>query len=277
MEDIESIEIQAESGGDQPVLVFGVPLRFQNPKLILRELSRFVAVSAAALTMLSSLLAYMANNMVTMNTALVLCSFLIFVQHVLVYANLISNGWGTQKGKFWCEVKIMIARGFNSIRTSLRLLITPLLFTVMSVELGIKDPVTVLFLVMLVIISEIYASTSENQNQYNLPTKDKFVDSENQLLLEDLHVFQKGNVLEKTAWAPLIMYAVIQFVVSMALISSARNSIRLVPSIILFYNGLQMIMAGLHLFGSWSFVQLEIYRSLAELCLIILSTVAMNM
>ena len=277
MEDIESVEIKAESI-DQPILIFGIPLRFQNPKLTLREFSRFVACIAVALTMLSSLLAYMANNMVTMNAAsLVLCSFLIFVQHVLVYANLISNGWGTQKGKFWCEVKIMIARGFNSIRTSLRLLITPLLFTVMSVELGIKDPVTVLFLVMLVIISEIYASTSENQNQYNLPTKDKFVDSENQLLLEDLHVFQKGNVLEKTAWAPLIMYAVIQFVVSMALISSARNSIRLVPSIILFYNGLQMIMAGLHLFGSWSFVQLEIYRSLAELCLIILSTVAMNM
>ena len=277
MEDIESIEIQAESGGDQPILVFGVPVRFSNPKLILRELSRFVAVSAAALTMLSCLLAWATNNMVTMNTALVLCSFLIFVQHVLVYANLISNGWGTQKGKFWCEVKIMIARGFNSIRTSLRLLITPLLFTVMSVELGIKDPVTILFLVLLIINSEIYASTSENQNQYNLPTNDKFVDSENQLLLEDLHVFQKGNILEKTTWGPLIMYAVIQCVVSMALFSSARNSIRLVPSIILFYNGLQMIMAGLHLFGSWSFVQLEIYRSLAELCLIILSIGAINM
>ena len=147
MEDIESEEIKAESI-DQPILIFGVPLRFQNPKLILREFSRFVACIAVALTIISCLLSYMTRRAVYIDVqiGITLISFLIFIQHVLVYANLIGNGWGTPKGKFWCEVKIMIARGFNTIRTSLRLFITPLLFIVMSVEVGIKDPITILFL-----------------------------------------------------------------------------------------------------------------------------------
>jgi len=204
-----------------------------------------------------------------------LISFLIFIQHVLVYANLIGNGWGTPKGKFWCEVKIMIARGFNTIRTSLRLLITPWLFIVMSVEVGITDPITILFLVMLAIISEINAGTSENQNQYDMQTNEKFVDSANQLLLEELNMYQKEHALQKVTWVPLIIYVIIQNILLAALILGG-DSIGFIPFIVLFHSVLQQLMSFLHLFGSWSFVQLEIFRSFVDLGLILLLVIASN-
>ena len=277
MENIESVEIKAESIEKQPILIFGVPLRFQNPKLTLRELSRFVACIAAALTIISCLLSYMTrrDGYVDVQIGLTLISFLIFIQHVLVYANLIGNGWGTPKGKFWCEVKIMIARGFNTIRTSLRLFITPLLFIVMSVEVGIKDPITILFLVMLAVISEINAGTSENQNQYNMQTNEKFVDSANQLLLEELHAFQKEHLLQKITWGPLIIAGIIQNVLLAALIIGG-DSIRPVPFVVLFHSVLQQLMSFLHLFGVWSFVKLEIFRSFVDLGLILLLVIASN-
>jgi len=37
MEATKSVEIEADSVGDQPILILGVPLRFQNPTLTLRE------------------------------------------------------------------------------------------------------------------------------------------------------------------------------------------------------------------------------------------------
>jgi hypothetical protein len=276
MEDIESEEIKAESI-DQPILIFGIPLRFQNPKLILREFSRFVACIAVALTIISCLLSYMTrrDGYVDVQIGITLISFLIFIQHVLVYTNLISNGWGTPKGKFWCEVKIMIARGFNTIRTSLRLLITPILFIVMSVEVGITDPITILFLVMLAIISEINAGTSENQNQYDMQTNEKFVDSANQLLLEELNMYQKEHALQKVTWVPLIIAVVIQNILLVALILGG-DSIGFIPFIVLIHCVLQQLMSFLHLFGSWSFVQLEIFRSFVDLGLILLLVIASN-
>ena len=276
MEDIESEEIKAESI-DQPILIFGVPLRFQNPKLILREFSRFVACIAVALTIISCLLSYMTRRAVYIDVqiGITLISFLIFIQHVLVYTNLISNGWGTPKGKFWCEVKIMIARGFDTIRTSLRLLITPWLFIVMSVEVGITDPITILFLVMLAIISEINAGTSENQNQYDMQTNEKFVDSANQLLLEELNMYQKEHALQKVTWVALIIYVIIQNVLLAALILGG-DSIGFIPFIVIFHTVLQQLMSFLHLFGVLSFVQLEIFRSFVDLGLILLLVIASN-
>jgi len=277
MEDIESVEIKAESIDQQPILIFGIPLRFQNPKLTLREFSRFVACIAVALTIISCLLSYMTrrDSYVDVQIGLTLISFLIFIQHVLVYTNLISNGWGEQKGKFWCDIKIMVARGFDTIRTSLRLLITPILFIVMSVELGITDPITILFLVMLAIISEINAGTSENQNQYDMQTNEKFVDSANQLLLEELNMYQKEHALQKVTWVPLIIYVIIQNILLAALILGG-DSIGFIPFIVIFHTVLQQLMSFLHLFGVLSFVQLVIVRSFVDLGLILLLVIASN-
>ena len=277
MENIESVEIKAESIDQQPILIFGIPLRFQNPKLTLREFSRFVACIAVALTIISCLLSYMTrrDGYVDVQIGLTLISFLIFIQHVLVYTNLISNGWGEQKGKFWCDIKIMVARGFDTIRTSLRLLITPILFIVMSVELGITDPITILFLVMLAIISEINAGTSENQNQYDMQTNEKFVDSANQLLLEELNMYQKEHALQKVTWVPLIIAVVIQNILLVALILGG-DSIGFIPFIVIFHTVLQQLMSFLHLFGVWSFVKLEIFRSFVDLGLVFILIIASN-
>ena len=59
MENIESEETVVDQ---TPILIFSVPLRFQNPKLTQREFSRFVGISAAALTTLSCLLSYMTRR-----------------------------------------------------------------------------------------------------------------------------------------------------------------------------------------------------------------------
>ena len=274
MADIESEETVVDQ---TPILIFSVPLRFQNPKLTQREFSRFVGISAAALTTLSCLLSYMTrrDGYVDVQIGLTLISFLIFIQHVLVYTNLISNGWGTPKGKFWCDIKIMVARGFNTIRTSLRLLITPILFIVMSVEMGITDPITILFLVMLAIISEINAGTSENQNQYDMQTNEKFVDSANQLLLEELNMYQKEHALQKVTWVPLIIAVVIQNILLVALILGG-DSIGFIPFIVIFHTVLQQLMSFLHLFGVWSFVKLEIFRSFVDLGLVFILIIASN-
>ena len=274
MADIESEETVYDQN---PILIFGVlPLRFQNPKLTLRESTRVTMLIAAALTIISCLLAYMTRRDVYVDvlaSQIILISFLIFIQHGLVYTNLISNGWGEQKGKFWCDIKIMVARGFNTIRTSLRIFITPLLFMVMSVEVGIKDPITILFLVMLAIISEINAGMSENQNQYHMQTNEKFVDSENQLLLEELNMYQKEHTLQKITWGPLIIYGTILNILLIALIIGG-DSIGPIPFIVLFHSVLQQLMSFLHLFGVWSFVKLEIFRSFVDLGLMLLLIIA---
>ena len=277
MEELESVETADDSVVNQPIFLYNVPLRFQNPQLILREFSQFVSVVAAVFTILGLFLGYISNHLVGINASslLIFSYILIFIQHSLVYTNLLSNGWGTSQGKFWCEVKIMIARGFNTIRTSIRLLITPLLFTVMSVKLGIKDPLTILFLVMLSIISEINAGTSENLNQYDMQSNEKFIDSNHCLLLEYLNMYQKANNLKKIIWGPFCMSIIIQFVLLTALIICG-SSIGSIPFIVILYCVSQHILSGLHLLNVLTYVKLEIFRSLSELFFIIVSIVADN-
>ena len=144
---------------------------------------------------------------------------------------------------------------------------------VMSVEVGIKDPITILFLVMLAIISEINAGMSENQNQYHMQTNEKFVDSENQLLLEELNMYQKEHTLQKITWGPLIIYGTILNILLIALIIGG-DSIGPIPFIVLFHSVLQQLMSFLHLFGVWSFVKLEIFRSFVDLGLMLLLIIA---
>jgi hypothetical protein len=260
MEELESVETADDSVVNQPIFLYNVPLRFQNPQLILREFSQFVAVVAAVFTILGLFLGYISNHLVGINASslLIFSYILIFIQHSLVYTNLLSNGWGTPKGKFWCEVKIMIARGFNTIRTSIRLLITPLLFTVMSV-----------------IISEINAGTSENLNQYDMQSNEKCIDSNQCLLLEYLNMYQKANNLKKIIWGPFCMSIIIQFVLLTALIICG-SSIGSIPFIVIIYCVSQHILSGLHLLNVLTYVKLEIFRSLSELFFIIVSIVADN-
>ena len=278
MEELESVETADDSVVNQPIFIYNVPLRFQNPQLILREFSQFVAVVAAVFTILGLFLGYISNHLVGINASslLIFSYLLIFIQHSLVYTNLLSNGWGTSQGKFWCEVKIMIARGFNTIRTSIRLLITPLLFTVMSVKLGIKDPLTILFLVMLSIISEINAGTSENLNQYDMQSNEKFIDSNQCLLLEYLNMYQKTNNLKKILWTPFCMSIIIQFVLLTALIICGSSRIGSIPFIVILYGVSQHILSCLHLLNVLTYVKLEIFRSFSELLFIIVSIVAAN-
>jgi|TARA_B110000208_G_C11661384_1_gene391773 hypothetical protein len=279
MKDIESDETPEN---EEPILLFNMPLRFQNTKLILREFSRCIASILLVITLLGLFLAYIAHpkidiELLSAQHGITFCSFFLFSQHALVYSNLVSNGWGNDKGKFWCEVKIMIARGFNTIRTSIRLFVTSLLFVIMAIELGVKDPITLLFLSMLAIISELNAGVVENQNQYDLPTNDKFVDSENQLLLEHLQVFQKEHPLQRVSWSPFVLTGSIQAILLVSLFWGSKiGSAFGLPCLISGYCISQLGMTVLHLCGVWTFVQLELFRSLVDVGIVTFSTIIIN-
>lgn len=273
---MEDTEINIDN--EQPILLFGIPLRFNSTQLIFREFTRFATIMAGLVTLIGAvfLKVWPVEQWYETRFLVLLCSLLTLIQHGCIYANLLSNGWGNDKGKFWCDVKIMIVRGFNTIRTTLRLVITPLLFVIYAMELQVTEPLTILFCTMLAIISELQTGLSENQNQYDISTETKFVDTNNQLLLEPLHQFQKEHVLQRVTFTPLVTGAVIQFVLITSLGFFGQTKTPTAPIIIIIYLTLLLLMAGLYLRRKWTFVEYGIYRSIVDIIILLVLTVAIH-
>jgi hypothetical protein len=260
-----------------------VPFKIREKQLVFRELMQLCTIVISILFIIGTCMIY-SRTPVLYNTidirwfSIVAC--LSSAAHYLFsYLNLLTLGWGSSDGRFWCDIKIMIVRGFNTIRTISRCISSPMLYVQFAYLLGVWCPTTLLFLCMLIILSELQLGWSENINQYDVQTHDKFVSSDNLLLLESVHKYQTEYPQNKVSYMPFVVYCQINIVTCTILLVQreevATGVTFAVPLIVMLvlYNVCLPIFAHLaYLKSVWTYCEYEIYRSLLDTVFLTLLT-----
>lgn len=266
-----------------PIKICRRTCRLRRPRLVMQELTQLCALVLTLLLVIGLCLIYSRptstyNGFDLRWLTMVACSSL-WVQQCFTFINLRSSGWGSANGQFWCDVKIMMVRGFNTIRTVSRMVAVPVLSVQMAYLLGCACPSTLMLLAMLALLGEYQAGISENQNQYDVQTHDKFVSDDNFLLVEQVHKYQSEHPLVKVKHTPFVLHALL----NLYLVTSLMLFKNVVPKPILFatpvtallmlYTVCVPIMTHLlYLKGFWTFCELDIYRSISDVVLMGLLT-----
>ena len=132
----------------------------------------------------------------------------VFIQYIFSYLNLISNGWGDPKSRFWCDIRIMYIQGFNTIRTSIHFVSMTIFLIFAACIVGMTELSSLLFLSVLSIISIWQLGLSELTNQYDTRIQNKANDF---VSLETLQYLQTQRTIpNKTNWVPIIIAACIK-------------------------------------------------------------------
>lgn len=124
--------------------------------------------------------------------------------YVVMYLNLLTGPWGSENSRFWCDVKIMYVRGYNTIRTVTRMFSISLLFMFLNHLLGHSQTLATLLLILIIVVIEWQSGLAENANQYDIKALDKFMDDD-RLCLESLHYFQLQKKFEASHWMSFVI------------------------------------------------------------------------
>jgi len=190
-----------------------------------------------------------------------------------MYANLISNGWGAPDSRFWCDVKIMYVRGFNTIRTISRMASFSIHLWLMAIVLRINNTTTMALLPLLAIISEWQAGLSENKNQYDVKAFDKFTKDDDQTLcLESLNYFQsQKNEQGKLTTSFIVNCLMKTYIITCLLLTWPHTETELVFGVpiivsIVFYTFiLPLILDLVYIKAGLTFCQVELYRMIMDI------------
>ena len=261
-----------------PIEILSIKCRVQDRTLIASDLHRLFAcicgiqwICGAAILYLRPPLLCGSFNLRWL-PILALCSA--SIMYGLMYANLKSDGWGAADSRFWCDVKIMYVRGFNTVRTITRFICSSALTTLFAAFFDDMTPTTVIFACMIAIIAEWQAGLTENHNQYNVKVHDKFVTEQRTLDLEALHHFQKQHPHTNISWAPFVVHAILKFVLYFTLVVFRTDSVDFVfkvpvALIVWLYECVSpMIVDFVYLKGITTFVKIEIYRMVIDASLL---------
>ena len=193
--------------------------------------------------------------------------------YLFMYVNLISNGWGAPNSRFWCDVKIMYARGFNTIRTCTSFVSRSIFFVLMSIVLNIGSGTALSLIVLLAVISEWQAGLSENKNQYDVKVHDKFMKNDF-LSLEALHYFQFQKKKAQTHYVPFIIHCFIKTYLITSLLSTSGETNTnftfgwpIVAIIVLYTFLLPTFIDFMHLKDAVTFCQVELYKLILDITL----------
>lgn len=283
---IKKMEDPQETIEIPPIKCCFIPFRIRRSRLALREISQLCALILSILCIISTCVIYIRTPILYSNTdirclALTAC-LIVFIQHLLTFLNLLTNGWGSSKGQFWCDVKIMFVRGFNTIRTMTRFASVTVLYIQLSFLLGCSNTSSLMLLVSVSIMAEFQSGIAENQNQYDIQTQEKFISEDNFLELEDVHQYQKEHPLTNIKFTPIFLYGFLNAYITTTLVINRSDMDSHIffetPVIILiiFFNVILPICTHVYyLKALCTFCELEIYRSICDtilLTLIILFT-----
>lgn len=266
-----------------PIKICQLGLRLRRPALVMQELTQICALATTLLVVVGLCTIYSreatAYDGVDLRWLTMVACFSLCVQHCFTFINLRSAGWGSASGSFWCDIKIMIVRGFNTIRSVSRMVLVPVLYVQMAYLLGCSCPSTLMLLVMVALLGEYQAVLSENQNQYDVQTHDKFVSDDNFLLLEQVHKYQSEHPIGKVKHTPFVIHAVLNLYIATCLMMFkkvvAQPIFFATPVIVLLmiYTVCVPIMTHLlYLKGVWTFCELGIYRDIGDVVLMTLLT-----
>lgn len=266
-----------------PIHICQMAFRLRKPQLVMQELTQLCALVTTLLVVVCLCIIYSREataykgvdlRWLTMVACLSLC-----VQHCFTFINLRSAGWGSANGQFWCDVKIMIVRGFNTIRSVSRMVLVPVLYVQMAYLLGISCHPTLMLLTMVALLGEYQAVLSENQNQYDVQTHDKFVSDDNLLLLEQVHKYQTEHPIVKVKYTPFVLHAVLNLYIAICLMmfkeAVPQPIFFATPVVVLLMNYTVCVPIMTHLLylkGVWTFCELDIYRSICDVVLMTLLT-----
>lgn len=268
---------------EYPIKICGVVFRIRYAHLTLREVSQLCAMLLSLLCVMSVLLVYIRAPVMyggfDIRLLTVVSSFSVCAQHVFSYLNLIMSGWGSSSGRFWCDVKIMIVRGFNTFRTVSRLVSSPLLYIQLAYLLGCANPQALLFLVLIVVLIELHLGLSENRNQYDVQSHAKFVSDDQMLQLEQVSHYQQQHPLTNVSQVSFTVYAIVNMHLSSILLlfrepvsESLVFAMPLVSLLVVYCTCLPILTHLIYLKGLWTFGEYEIYRSLADVFFLTLLT-----
>lgn len=260
------------------LLIFGRPCKMQNDTLTLREVHRLCALVLLLSSVCSTAICYQRDAVgKTFNIRWlpVAATGVMSLMYTLQYANNYMGGWGAADGKFWCDVKIMYVRGFNTIRTVFRFINACILFTCVCQLLSVESSTA--FVCLLMILCEWQAGVSENVNQYDIRFQDKFVDTDGCLSLESLHSYQASHCNDNVSWSSFTVHCAIQVSTLTFVIIGARLQTELVLAvpviacIILWAFLWPAMLHFAYLKHTCTFTQLEIYRMVGDVAILSLT------
>lgn len=276
MTDIESSDslVQPVETKSTPMYCLGsVKCRITEDTLKLQELHRLTAVLLSVCSICSCSITFMRSPVLKYGLNIrwipVVALFITTSMYILKFVNAKMGGWGAADSRFWCDVRIMYVRGFNTVRTIVNWLSSSVVFGMLALLLGVES--SVLFILMLNIVADWQAGMAENQNQYDIKFQDRFLDENDLLCVESLHHFHKQHTREKIVWTPFMIACFLKtYLLSCIIFYSGGISsdfIFAVPMVVLIVGWVFLIPCFLnfvYLKQVITFCNLEMYRIMTD-------------
>jgi len=212
--DIEGAPILGTAPTSSKLSVCGIVCNLKRDKLTLTEAS-YVGMIIISIQLITGIgLVFLPGIDIEYVQYCALIGFIpLGVLYGCIYLNLVMGGWGDPNGKFWCDVKIMYVRGFNTLRSVVHFVNIPLYMVYLSSIFGIKDWFMIFLIGFTMFLAEWQNDISENQNQYDVKVFDKFINQDdNSLCLETLHEHQTSQT-SSNVWTPFMVYCAIKLIV----------------------------------------------------------------
>lgn len=279
MDDIES------GVTSTPVRACRIPCRLRGEKLNVAALVRFACFVTTTECIVALLILNFAVSNATSELVLqqqpigsihlrilpALSLVPISIQYTISWLNISAGGWGAPDSRFWCDIKIMYVRGFNTIRTIARMCCTAILFGAFTISiLEITDLLILAFLCPLAALAEWQAGLVELQNQYDVKLDDKFIE-DNALCLETLQYHQENRARTVKTWVPYVLSVATKmymttWVVYCASIGGTDWSVYglLTIAIVLYLDIVPFVLLYLYERNQMTFCELELYRVISD-------------
>ena len=275
MEDPESKTtlVSEDTSTSAPLTLCSATVRFKRTTLAMRELCKCAAATLTVQIISAIAIAFMRSELENVPLGrwfviLALCPKCIL--YVFMYSNLVTGPWGSENSQFWCDVRIMYARGFNTIRTVVGMFSTSGLFVFLSMLLGHASTLSFALLFIMGVLAEWQSGVAENINQHDIKAFDRFI-SGDVLCLETLHYYQLQHKNDRQRWTAFVICFVIKMYALTCMLATANVQthflvfqIPIAFMIVLYTCILPPILHFMYLKHLATFVQLELYRSVMD-------------
>jgi len=256
------------------VRIFGVICRLKNSTLTLSELPMLCAILLGLCSLCGSCVIFMRKPMLfhglNVRCLPILMVVVTCIQYTLTYFNIKMNGWGANNSRFWCDVRIMFVRGFNTIRTLFHFCTLPI--AVVFISIIMENSVGIVYVVLLIVIAEWQFGLIENQNQYEQSVHEKFTNEQGEICLELLHTYQSNCPPTTVTWIPYFISCFINTWTFVCLFITSPHHHQqwvletpIIVSVVVWAYILPLVFELAYLKKSCSFCQLEIYRMISDL------------
>lgn len=282
MEDPESenMIVSNSSNPPTPIKICYLTCRVRHKTLLLSELARISLILCGVQTLCAAITTSLRDPITdsmfqNLRWLPVIASGLTTLLYALMYTNLKSGGWGAEDSRFWCDVKIMYVRGFNTIRTSVRFFSAAVLTLMVAIISGSTDVTSLILATTVALIAEWQAGLSENQNQYDVRLDSKFLTEDNALALEPLHGYQNSHPKDNVSWSPFCAHVVLKIILYTTLFLGKKTSEEIFQFQILiqyltwaYMVCVPIILDVSYLKNACSFCYVEIFRMLSDTLLL---------